>query len=67
MFNEIQLYLPILIPVILLDLILKVICLRHLIRYPHQVKGSRLLWVAAILFIQILGSVAYLSLGRDNK
>lgn len=66
MLDKIIPLLPVLIPLFLLQLILVVIALRHLIKYPKEVKGPLILWVLVILFIQTLGPIVYLIFGRET-
>lgn len=61
-------WLPLLIPVLLLQLILLVIAMRDLLhRPPAQVRGSKWLWVGVILFINTIGPILYLTVGRNEE
>ena len=60
-------YLGLLLPVILLELALAVTALVHVLRHKKYKMGSRLIWIPVVLFIQILGPVAYFLLGRSDE
>jgi len=57
--------LPYLIPVILLELILLVIALLDLLR-REKTNGPKWLWVLVIIFIQLIGPITYLIIGRKE-
>jgi hypothetical protein len=59
-------YLPLLIPVILIELVLLLIALIDLLR-REKTRGPKWAWALAILFIQIFGSIAYLIFGREEE
>lgn len=51
-------------PIVVMELILKVICLRDWIR-REQVNGlSRRAWLLIFLFVNLFGPIAYLVYGR---
>ena len=56
-------WLPLLLPLAILELILILVALVDLIRRdPGQVRGSKLAWGLIILFIATLGPICYLLL-----
>lgn len=57
--------LPYLAPIILLQLILAIICLVDLAR-REMTRGPKWLWVLLVIFIQMLGPLAYLIIGRKE-
>ena len=59
-------YLPLLIPVILIELTLLVIALIDLLR-REKTRGPKWAWALAILIIQIFGPIAYLIFGREEE
>ena len=59
-------YLPLLIPVILIELVLLLIALIDLLR-RQKTRGPKWAWALAILFIQIFGPIAYLIFGRVEE
>jgi len=62
-------WLPLLIPLIILELILLLVALIDLIRRdPRQVRGeSKLAWALVILLVSTLGPICYLLLGRKEE
>jgi hypothetical protein len=57
--------LPLLIPLIIIQLVLWVIALRDL-RRRERTKGPKWAWVLVILLGQSIGSIVYLLLGREE-
>ncbi len=58
--------LPLLIPVVIIQLILIVVALLDLIKQTGT-RGPKWMWAIFILFIQIIGPVLYLVLGRKEE
>lgn len=59
-------YLPLLVPVVLVELVLVLIALLDLAR-RHKIRGPKWAWLLAILFIQLIGPIVYLVLGREEE
>jgi hypothetical protein len=57
--------LPLLIPVVLVELGLLLVALVDLIR-RERTRGPKWAWALVILFVQIIGPIAYLILGREE-
>lgn len=66
-FQVIKDMLPFLIPLLILELSLIVVCLRDLIRRKEVRGGNKLVWALAIIFIQLIGPALYLFLGRKES
>ncbi|ADJ25475.1 hypothetical protein Dehly_0145 [Dehalogenimonas lykanthroporepellens BL-DC-9] len=67
--NLIRDLLPLLIPIIIIDLALLTVALRDLLR-RQKVKGeSKVVWALIIIFINLVGPIVYLVWGRhgDNE
>lgn len=47
-------YLPLLIPVIILDLILIITALVHVLRHPNYKIGNKAIWIIVVLFISLI-------------
>jgi hypothetical protein len=62
----IQQMLPMLIPVIAIQLILLVVALLDL-RGRAATRGPKWMWALIILFIQIIGPIAYFVAGRRDE
>ncbi|MDP4177636.1 MAG: PLDc N-terminal domain-containing protein [Bacillota bacterium] len=63
MINE---YLPILIPVIIVEWILAIIALVHVLKHPNYKFGNKVMWILIVLLIQIIGPVVYFIFGRGE-
>lgn len=59
-------YLPILLPVILIELILMVTALVHVLRHPNYRFGNKAVWIIIVVFIQIIGPIVYFAFGRGE-
>jgi hypothetical protein len=64
--NELQAYIPLLAPLVLIQLILIVVCLRDLSKRTAT-RGPKWLWVVVIIFINFLGPIIYLVVGREDE
>lgn len=47
-------YLPLLVPVIILDLILIITALVHVLRHPNYKIGNKAIWIIVVLFISLI-------------
>ncbi len=63
--NELIEWIPFLIPIILIQFALMIFALIDLSRREH-VKGEKWMWVLIIIFINIVGPVVYLFMGRED-
>ena len=59
-------YLPLLIPIILIQLALMIAALWDLIR-REKTRGPKWLWVIIILFLNMIGPIVYFLVGRDDE
>lgn len=59
-------YLPIFLPLIVLELALALTALVHVIRHPRYRFGSRTVWILVVLLIQFIGPVLYFAAGRGD-
>jgi hypothetical protein len=59
-------YLPLLIPVVLIELALLVTALVDLIRRPHT-NGPKWAWVLVIVLINFIGPIIYFIVGRKDE
>nr|UWI50489.1 PLDc N-terminal domain-containing protein [Clostridioides difficile] len=60
-------YLPILIPVIIIDLVLIITALIHVIKHPNYRFGNKAIWIIIVLFISIIGPILYFAVGRGDE
>lgn len=60
--------LPLLIPLVVIQLTLMVIALRDLVQPDRRVKGGdKRIWAAVIILGQLLGPLLYLVVGREES
>ena len=60
-------FIMILLPLLLLELILKIIALIDVIRRePARVRGNKIAWIVIIVVVNTLGPIAYLIAGRKE-
>ncbi|PRY83632.1 PLD nuclease N-terminal domain-containing protein [Alkalibacterium olivapovliticus] len=59
-------YLPIIIPLLILQLILLVTAILHLIKNDQIEKNDKIIWALVIVFINIIGPIIYLIFGRKE-
>lgn len=57
--------LPILIPIVIINLILIIVAIVDLIRI-EKTNGPKWLWAIIILFINLIGPILYFVVGRRN-
>ncbi|MCI1686732.1 PLDc N-terminal domain-containing protein [Schleiferilactobacillus harbinensis] len=59
-------YLPILIPIIILEMALMITALIHVLRHPHYRFGNKVLWIIIVVVFQIIGPIVYFAFGRGD-
>ena len=59
--------LPLFIPLIIAEVILAVTALIHVLRHPQYRFGNKIMWALIVLFIQVIGQIAYFVLGRGEE
>jgi len=65
--EELQRYLPLIAPLLIIELVLLVIALVDLIRRQEVRYLPKWGWALIILFISMIGPIAYLILGRQES
>jgi hypothetical protein len=65
-FEQLVQFLPYLIPILLIELVLLVIALVDLVRREKTRYLPKWTWALLIIFIQIIGPIAYLIVGREE-
>ena len=60
-------YMPILIPIIILEIALMIYSLRHVLKHDRYKFGSRTMWILTVIIIQIIGPILYLTIGREDE
>jgi len=64
--NIIQQYLPLLIPVFLVQIALLIFALVDLLKRENT-NGPKWLWIILIIFVNIIGPVLYFVIGRRDE
>ena len=59
-------YLPVRLPIIIIEWILAITALVHVVRHPYYRFGNKVVWILIVLFIQIIGPVVYFAFGRGE-
>jgi len=57
--------LPLLVPILVVQFVLIIVALRDLLG-RETVRGPKWMWVLVILFVNLLGPILYLVLGRED-
>lgn len=64
---EIKEYLPIIIPLIIVELGLLAYTIRHILTHDKYKRGNRVIWlVVAIVGMEFIGPIAYFLLGKEE-
>ena len=60
---------PLLAPILLVDIILAVAAVRHILRHPRYRFGNKTMWLVIAVVLLLFGPIIYLSLerGRTNE
>lgn len=59
--------LPFLIPLIVVELILLIVTLRHILTHEHYKRGNRTLWIIIVIVgMQFIGPILYFLLGKED-
>lgn len=64
--GNLTMYLPFIIPLIILQLVLAITALLHVLRHPNYRFGTKAVWCVVVLFVQIVGPVFYFLFGRGD-
>lgn len=61
-------YLPFLIPVVVVELILLIVTLRHILTHENYKRGNRTTWiVVTLVFMNFIGPILYFVLGKEEE
>jgi len=70
MFNtdELLKYLPLLVPVVLIEIGLLIFALLDLIKRPQEeLRGSKTMWLFIVVLVNIIGPIIYFTLGLKDE
>ena len=65
--EQLQEYLPLLLPVIIVEFALMITALVHVLRHNSFRFGNKVMWAIIVVVIQIFGPVIYFVLGRGDE
>ena len=65
--TEIKEYLPLLIPLVVLQLSLVAWAVIHILRHDTYKCGSRALWLIVSLCVSLIGPVLYFTVGKEEE
>ena len=60
-------YLPVLIPIAIIQLGLMLAALVHAIKHPRYKAGNMAVWIVVIVLFSIIGPVLYFTIGRGEQ
>ncbi len=60
-------YLPILIPIVVLEIGLMIYALSHILKHNKFKFGNKVMWIVVVVLIQTIGPILYLTIGKDNE
>lgn len=63
--GQLQQYIPLLIPIVLIELALLIAALIDLVR-REKTRGPKWMWVIIIVFFNLIGPIVYFVVGRDE-
>ncbi len=66
-FQQITALLPFLIPLAVIQLLLLVIALIDVVKREKVTGGNKVVWILVIVFINIVGPIIYLLVGRKES
>lgn len=64
---EIGDYLPLIIPLILIQFGLMIYVLVHILKHDHYKTGNRILWIVVSCVFSIVGPILYIVLGKEEE
>ena len=65
--ENLQEYLPFLIPLVVIQLGLMISSLIHVFRHKKYRVGNRVLWVVLCVVVSIIGPVLYFAIGKGDE
>lgn len=60
-------YLPVLIPIVVLEIGLMIYALGHVLKHNKFKFGNKAVWIVVVVLIQIIGPILYLTIGKENE
>ena len=66
-FEELMKWMPLLIPILIVQFSLVIAALIDLTKKDREVKGQKWVWILVILFVNFIGPIIYFVVGRENE
>lgn len=60
-------YLPLLLPILLIEWVLAIVAVIHVWNHPHYKFGNKIMWIFVVLVFQIVGPICYFLFGRGEE
>lgn len=60
-------YLPVLLPLIIVEFVLMITALVHVLRHNTYRFGNKVMWAIIVVIIQFIGPAVYFVLGRGDE
>ena len=65
--NQIMHYLPLILPLLIIQLALLVASLIHILKHDTYKIGNRVVWIIICVCVNLIGPILYFILGRSNE
>lgn len=59
--------LPLLVPVLLIDIALAVTAVRHVLRHPRYRFGNKAMWLVIVVVLLLFGPIIYFVFGKGEN
>lgn len=59
--------LPLLIPILILDIALAAAAVVHILRHPHYRFGNKALWLGVVIVLLLFGPIIYFAFGKGER
>lgn len=59
--------LPLLVPVLLIDIALAVTAVRHVLRHPRYRLGNKTMWLVIVVVLLLFGPIIYFVFGKGEN
>jgi hypothetical protein len=63
--NDFAPYLPLIIPIVLIDLGLKIAAVLDILKHP-KLRGPKWMWIIIAVGVNLIGPIAYFTLARED-
>lgn len=58
---------PLLAPILLVDIILAVAAVRHILRHPRYRFGNKTMWLVIVVVLLLFGPIIYFGFGKGEN